>query len=175
MVLDQSWTTKKLADRMKQSPLLSSCSTGNSSSLLQALLTNSNPRPTTRARGKSLPWTSLALLHGPTLAVRPVWLSRSLQLVHPHQGFRRVIRNFFDPPTPPFVVLFAAPPCHEVKLLSCVRLFATPQTVAYQAPLSMGFSRQQHWTGLPFPSPGDLPDPGIQSSSPALAGGFFYH
>ena len=45
--------------------------------------------------------------------------------------------------------------------------------VAHQAPLSMGFSRQEHWHGLPFPSPGGLPKPGIKSVSPALAGGFF--
>jgi len=45
---------------------------------------------------------------------------------------------------------------------------ATPWTVACQAPLSMGFSRQEHWSGLPFPSPGDLPDPGIEHGSPAL-------
>ena len=51
--------------------------------------------------------------------------------------------------------------------------FATPWTVARQAPLSMGFSRQEYWSGLPFPSPGDLPDPGIKSLSPVLAGGFF--
>ena len=51
---------------------------------------------------------------------------------------------------------------------SNVRLFATPWTVAYQAPPSMGFSRQECWSGLPFPSPGDLPDPGIESRSPAL-------
>ena len=48
-----------------------------------------------------------------------------------------------------------------------VRLFATPWTVAYQAPLSMGFSRQEYWSGLPFPSPGDLPHPGIEPGSPA--------
>ena len=51
---------------------------------------------------------------------------------------------------------------------SCVRLFATPGTVACQAPLSMGFSRQEYWSGLPFPSPGDLPDTGIKPGSPAL-------
>ena len=56
----------------------------------------------------------------------------------------------------------------KVKSLSRVRLFATPWTVAYQAPLSMGFSRQEYWSGLPFPSPGDLPDPGIEPWSPAL-------
>ena len=56
----------------------------------------------------------------------------------------------------------------KVKSLSHVRLFATPWTVAYQAPLYMGFSRQECWSGLPFPSPGDLPDPGIKPWSPAL-------
>ena len=54
------------------------------------------------------------------------------------------------------------------KMLSRVRLFATPWTVAYQAPPSMGFSRQECWSGLPFPSPGDLPDPGIKPGSPVL-------
>ena len=49
----------------------------------------------------------------------------------------------------------------KVKSLSRVRLFAAPWTVAYQVPPSMGFSRQEYWSGLPFPSPGDLPNPGI--------------
>ena len=57
---------------------------------------------------------------------------------------------------------------YKVKLLSHVWLFATPWTVAYQAPPSVGFSRQECWRGLPFPSPGDLPDPGIKPGSPAL-------
>ena len=56
----------------------------------------------------------------------------------------------------------------EVKSFSPVLLFATPWTVAYQASPSMGFSRQECWNGLPFPSPGDLPDPGIKPGSPAL-------
>ena len=56
----------------------------------------------------------------------------------------------------------------KVKSLSRVRLFATPWTVAHQAPLSMGFPRQEYWSGLPFPSPGDLPDPGIGPRSPTL-------
>ena len=51
---------------------------------------------------------------------------------------------------------------------SHVGLFAIPQTVAHQAPLSMGFSRQEYWSGLPLPSPGDLPYPGIDPASPAL-------
>ena len=58
----------------------------------------------------------------------------------------------------------------------CVLLFTTPWTVACQAPLSMGFPRQEYCSGFPFPSPGDLPDPGIELMSlvsHALAGGFF--
>ena len=59
---------------------------------------------------------------------------------------------------------------------SHVQLFVTPWTVAHQASLSVGFSRQESWSGLPFPPPGDPPDPGIEPASPAppvLAGGFF--
>ena len=55
---------------------------------------------------------------------------------------------------------------------SCPTL-VTLWTVAHQAPLSLEFSRQEYWCGLPFPSPGDLPDPGIKPASPGLAGGFF--
>ena len=55
-----------------------------------------------------------------------------------------------------------------MKSLSCVRLFVTPWTIAYQVPPSMGFSRQEYWSGLPFPSPGDLPYPGIEPRSPTL-------
>ena len=66
---------------------------------------------------------------------------------------------------------------HVVSCLSHVLLFVTPCTaVAHQIPLSKGFSRREYWNGLPCPSPGDLPDPGIEPTtlrSPALAGGFF--
>ena len=58
-------------------------------------------------------------------------------------------------------------------MLSHVRLLATSWTAAHQAPLSMGFSRQEYWSGLPCPSPRDLPDPGIEPASSLLAGGFF--
>ena len=61
-------------------------------------------------------------------------------------------------------------------VLSCVPLFVTLWTLACQAPLSLEFSRQEYWRALPFPTPGDLLDPGIESvspESPALAGGFF--
>ena len=63
----------------------------------------------------------------------------------------------------------------QISCISCLTL-CTPWTVARQAPLSMEFSRQEYWSGVPFPTPGDLPNPGIKSvslASPALAGGFF--
>ena len=56
----------------------------------------------------------------------------------------------------------------EVKSLSRVRLFVTPWTDAYRAPPSMEFSMQEYWSGLPFPSPEDLPDPGLEPGSPAV-------
>ena len=59
----------------------------------------------------------------------------------------------------------------KVTSLSRVRLFVTPLTVAYQAPPSMGFSRQEYWSGVPLPSPGDFPGPGIELGSPALQTG----
>ena len=63
-----------------------------------------------------------------------------------------------------------------IQSLSRVRFFVASQTVVHQAPLSMGFSRQEYWNGLPFPTLRDLPDPGTKAesfASPALAGGFF--
>ena len=66
--------------------------------------------------------------------------------------------------------------CVCAQFLSHVQFFATPWTVAHQAPLSIGFPRQEYWTGLPFPSPEDLPTPGIEPTSlasPILAGRFF--
>ena len=63
--------------------------------------------------------------------------------------------------------------CVCARTLSCVGLFATSWTITHQAPLSMEFSRQEYRSGLPFPSPGDLHDPGIKPVSPALAGRFF--
>ena len=68
--------------------------------------------------------------------------------------------------------------CVCLCVLSCVQLSATPWTVAHQAPLSMGFSRQEYRSGLPFLTPGDLPNPGTEPmslESPALAGRFFYY
>ena len=76
------------------------------------------------------------------------------------------------------ISIFCQEPMHVSMLshFSRVRLFAMLWTVAHQAPLSIGFSRQEFWSGLPFPSPEDLPDPGIEPASlmsPALADGFF--
>ena len=61
----------------------------------------------------------------------------------------------------------------SAQSFSSVWLLANPRTEACQAPLSIGLSRQEYWSGLPLPSPGDLPDPGIKPASPALAGKFF--
>ena len=58
-------------------------------------------------------------------------------------------------------------------MLNCVQLFAAPWTVAHQVPLSMEFFMQEYWNGLPFPPPGDLPNPGIETASPAFIRGFF--
>ena len=69
---------------------------------------------------------------------------------------------------PGFPVWYRMKKWHEVKSLSRVQLLATPWTVAYQTSPSMGFSRQEYWSGLPFPSPWDLPDPGIEPGSSAL-------
>ena len=60
-----------------------------------------------------------------------------------------------------------------VQSLTRVQLFVTPRTAAREAPLSVRFSRQEYWIGLPFPSPGGLLDPGIEPVSPAWTGGFF--
>ena len=72
-----------------------------------------------------------------------------------------------------FTVLYHSLVFVVVQSLSHVQLFATPWTIACQAPLSMGFPRQEYWSGLSFPTLGDLPDPKIKPMSPALAGRFF--
>ena len=61
----------------------------------------------------------------------------------------------------------------HAQTLTCVQLFATPWTVTSQAPLSVRFFKQEYWSELPFPPPGDFPDPGIKPASPAWAGEFF--
>ena len=83
----------------------------------------------------------------PTSPVSPALLTDSLPLSHLRLGWNER---------------------KKVKSLSHVRFFVTPWTVTCQAPLSMGFSRQEYWSGLPFPPPEDLPNPGIEPGSPAL-------
>ena len=81
-----------------------------------------------------------------------------------HKRRKRPTEN--KPKTTRFLIWFVYR-C-SVKPLSRVQFFGTPRTIAYQAPPSMGFSRQKYWSALPFPSPGDLPDPGIEPRSSAL-------
>ena len=64
-------------------------------------------------------------------------------------------------------------PIVVVQSLSQVQIFVFPWTTPHQSSLPKGFPRQEYWSGLPFPSPGDLPNPGINLKSPALTGGFF--
>ena len=94
----------------------------------------------------------------PNLALHPTLLSHL-----EHRGELPVLYSRF-----PLTILLI-----KVKSLSRFQPSVTPWTVAYQAPLSMDLSRQEYWSGLPFPSPRDLPDPGIKPRSPALAGRFF--
>ena len=65
--------------------------------------------------------------------------------------------------------------CLLYSVLTCVQIFVTSMDCAPPGLLSMEFSRQEYWSGLPFPSPGNLPDPGIKSVSPALVGRFLDH
>ena len=101
--------------------------------------------------------------------------------ITPEAGGHLVRTDSGGSPTLPVTVASGEPwahYCHNLTLymLSClsrVRFCATIRAVAGQAPLSMGFSRQDYWRGLPFPSPGNLPDLGIKPASPAWAGRFF--
>ena len=77
----------------------------------------------------------------------------------------------FKPERPAYSILLQVGVLFSCSVMS--DSFATPWTAACQAPLSMGFLWQEYWSGLPFPSRGDLPDPGIEPTSPASAGGFF--
>ena len=88
----------------------------------------------------------------------------SFSLYHTGQG-SSPSSDFGSCSSRPYLDIGGGGGCLVTKLC---RLFVSPWTVAHQAPLSMGFSRQEYWNGLPFPSPGDLPDPGIKSGSPAL-------
>ena len=95
----------------------------------------------------------------------------TVQLSHPYMTTGKTIaltRWTFVGKVMSLLLNMLSRPWSEVKLLSHVRLFATPWTAAYQAPPSMGFSRQEYWSALPFPSPGDLLDPGVEPGSPSF-------
>ena len=81
---------------------------------------------------------------------------------------RQILYCLSHQESPQYILIHTIRVKVKVKLLSRVRLFATPWTVAYQAPPSIGFSRQEYWSGVPLPSPGYLPHPGIETWSPAL-------
>ena len=82
------------------------------------------------------------------------------------QQMKKESRKYFKTTTKKMQLIKSMKVKVKMKSLSHVQLFATPWTGAYQDPMSMGFSRQEYWSGLPFPSSGDLPDPGIKPRSP---------
>ena len=81
---------------------------------------------------------------------------------------RQVTRRALELPNSRYALSVCRCSAHPPRKVQVVQLFATPWTIARQAPLSRGLSRQEYWSGLPFPSPGDLPDLGIKPGSPAL-------
>ena len=113
-----------------------------------------------------LPWISKSLLMDHRT-------SRLLTSVSPYSGDRVIfskhnLNHFTKSPTSPSSLLFFRVCVRTLSHFSPVWIFATPWTVAHQAPLSIGFSRQESWSGLPCPPPGDLPNPGIEPRSPTL-------
>ena len=122
--------------------------------------------PVTRTKGKkSLTWILKASAKGDSRLSPSESLVKTSHMAKPDSTMGR-----YSPPIAPSLQNHTSVDfmVKLVKLLSRVRLFATPWTVTYYAFLSMGFSRQEYWSGLPFPSPGDLPDPGIKPGSPTL-------
>ena len=111
-----------------------------------------------------------------TQMMSPSLFQTSFFLCQDHSKWQWLLHDIYvtTPVTTTYSLLADAPVTLRcAQFLSHIWLFATPWTVAHQAPLSMGFTRQEYWSRLPFPPPGDLPDPGIEPRSPALAGGFF--
>ena len=113
--------------------------------------------------------------HSALFSPTPLWMMGDSS-PHPFSSEEKPRPSRHSTPIPMTQLLLLPPPyphCEarrkrKCQLLSHVRLFVMPRTVALQAPLSMGFSIQDYWSGLPFPSPGDLPEPGIKPGSPAL-------
>ena len=107
--------------------------------------------------------------------MQPVTLQTRIPTKGTYQGhLHSGPANWWPPPMAPNYS-YSHEPLHACMLshFSRIRLFLTPWTIACQVPLSMGSSKQEYWNGLPFLPPGDLPNPGIKSASPALVGGFF--
>ncbi|CAI9178158.1 unnamed protein product [Rangifer tarandus platyrhynchus] len=142
-----------------------------------------NPRP-----GKPLYWFPKAAAQVPQTGWDRIAEIYCLIVLEVHfQGVSRVMQPL--KPWEKIIPCFSSPPgvvcvCARMRMhmhtcmcvLSSIQLFAILRTVACHAPLSVGFVRQEYWSGLPFPSPGDLPDPGVKPeslASPALVGGFF--
>ena len=113
---------------------------------------------------RSLLYSSSAPPHGIRITLWCIYLSSSVRTKGPSQVENGNFRISISMWTTDWLV----PEKWKCHLLSCVRLFATPWTVACQVPPSMEFSRQEYWTGLPFSSPGDLPNPVIKLRSPTL-------
>ena len=106
------------------------------------------------------------------------WLQNSLRR---QEEVEKTEGNYFRSPPPQlYRNIIHIEHCVNLRMwwwwsysLTCVWLFMILWTLAHQAPLSMRLAKEEYWSGLPFPSPGDLPDPGIKPASPTLAGGFF--
>ena len=135
------------------------------------------PKELTMRTGPSVDWDLLTCL----LVVRFInkWYLLTDKAVRPHSSPPPHRRTFYTELTGRYLIsniytfniyiIHTHTHTHmKVKSLSCVRLFVIPWTAASQAPPSMGFSRQEYWSGSPLPSPGGLLDPGIEPMSPAL-------
>ena len=111
------------------------------------------------------PWIQICTRSPPTLHVVTGLMGHLFTVWSCHEVCTAVLETFIEREAHRFL---PAVPKPTVKSLSCVWLFVTPWTVAHQAPLSMELSREEYWSRLPFPSPGDLPDPRIKPWSPTL-------
>ena len=148
---------------MNSTPFCSS-SLSNSSISSSIIMSRGDKRITLHCHSVSLFWNNYQNVHNPVILIKNIHYFYFMKVMpmgqcnDPHQNY------------------LMKSSCVHAKSLSHVWLFMASWTVARQPPLSMGFSRQESWSGLPCPPPGDLPDPGIETislTSPALAGGFF--
>ena len=126
------------------------------------------------AGGLSTPGRTLPCLYQPLVPAGSPWCSLTCSCFIPrfclylHMVIFLCVSPLLVSRLPSLETHWILEKIEKVKSLSCVQLFVTPWTIAYKGPPSMEFSRQEYWSGLPFPSPGDLPNPGIEPRSPAL-------